>query len=419
MTPAPASAWPSRRYRFADGAGRHKLTANRRDPAREALLGGQAAARGRRASRSSTTRSCARWSPTCSGARRHGRDRADDRRQRPAAACPTGSGPGLTVIEDDLEQGQSAAAALGVASAPRGGLRAGAAACPATAPRCPPAELQELLRGADRAGPGGGDRPRPPRDRDQRPAAGAPGRDRAQLRPGQLRAPPLAGPGRAGPSCAWSGRPRCCSTSTPTSTCRRCVAACADSAGGAPRTRALLAEAQSTPARRPAPPPRRRRAGPSHRCPNLRAHPLTALPRGAPGRRPRVPDRCRRATGFAARRGGRRDRPQGRLEGRGRGRRARGRVAERSRARARRRRRQGPAGGAGDPRRVRRAAAGRTRRADLPHPPRLRVRERRRGHLQRRRTGDTRRAAAPRPRRLRPLAPRAPARAHRARGSGS
>ena len=80
-----------------------------------------------------------------------------------------------------------------------------------------------------------------------------------------------------------------------------------------------------------------------------------------------------------------RRRAQGRLQGRGAGRGARDRRARPGGPRARRRARQGPAHGPGHPRRVRARPARRPRPPDLPHPPRLRVRERGRRRLQRRR----------------------------------
>ena len=66
---------------------------------------------------------------------------------------------------------------------------------------------------------------------------------------------------------------------------------------------------------------------------------------------------------------------------------------------------QGPARGAGGARRGRGDRARRRRPADLPHPPRLRLRQRRRRPLQRRRRGPRGPAAAG-PRRLRPRAAR-------------
>ena len=80
-------------------------------------------------------------------------------------------------------------------------------------------------------------------------------------------------------------------------------------------------------------------------------------------------------------------------------RRADRRRRRRARARARARARQGPAPRAGHPRRVREVAARAARRAHLPHPSRLRVRQRGRRRLQRPRGRRARRAPA-RPRRV-------------------
>ena len=109
--------------------------------------------------------------------------------------------------------------------------------------------------------------------------------------------------------------------------------------------------------------------------------------------------------------------------------------ARRARARAGRGAGQGRARGAGRARSVRRDPARGERRADLPHPPRLRLRQRRRGRLQRVESGRSRgwregrgcgcggrrgrgwsrdaRGPPPRPRRLRAAPARAPARADR------
>ena len=123
-------------------------------------------------------------------------DRAHDRRH-PRAARSRSRPPRAAarlVLDDAAESGQSAAAPLGVRARSRKGFER-VLCVPGDCPALDPAELDALLerrarRSRRRAS--GRDRARPPRHRHQRPAAHAAGRDRAELRARQLRAPPRA-----------------------------------------------------------------------------------------------------------------------------------------------------------------------------------------------------------------------------------
>ncbi len=155
--------------------------------------------------------------------------------------------------------------------------------------------------------------------------------------------------------------------------------------------------AGGAPGRRPAHPRAARADAPSGR--GRRVIELEALP-GLPEVRPGddLAGAARRRRRAAPDRRAR-DRPQGRLQGGGPRGPARGRRAGRAGARAGGRARQGPARRRGRALRDDRARARRRRPADLPHAPRLRVRQRGRRRLQRRRARHAR-AAPARSRRL-------------------
>ena len=122
--------------------------------------------------------------------------------------------------------------------------------CPATRRCCEPAELAELL-GA-RASPGVVDRARPPRHRHQRARAHAAGRDRAELRPGQLRAARGAAPRRRACRCRVEEVPTLAlDVDTPDD-----LAALSAELGAAPRPGARPRAARSRSSTAPAPAPR-------------------------------------------------------------------------------------------------------------------------------------------------------------------
>ena len=262
----------------------------------------------------------------------HRRDRADDRRHRERGRRRGRGRHGRDGGRGRPPRpGQRAAVALGVA--PRARARASSACCasPATAPRSTPAELDgaaapsrradaaEVVIVPDRHGTGTNGLLLAP-----------PGRDRAELRPGQLRAPPRAR--AAPPGARWR--------------VERPASLLLDIDTG--DDLAALRDA----ARAPAPARRRARArvlgpAPNARSPRhhdrgliadadvaaLRARALARPARGARRRRPRGADRRGAARRPLPRRDGRGDRPQGRLQGRGRARRARATCHPRARAR--------------------------------------------------------------------------------------
>ncbi len=175
-------------------------------------------------------------------------DRAHDRRHRRGLPWPAAAAAGgAIVVADPDERGQSAAVELGIESG--ASTRASSACCcvPGDCPALDPAELDGCCPSA--ATPRRAavtrrrDRARPPRQRHQRAAAHAARRDRARLRPRQLRAPPCLPALAAGATAEWSVRPRCCSTSTPARTSPRCATACA----GAARARRARERCSTTP----------------------------------------------------------------------------------------------------------------------------------------------------------------------------
>ncbi len=172
------------------------------------------------------------------------------------------------------------------------------------------------------------------------------------------------------------------------------VAAARHRHGRGPRSaaRATVGHARSRPAHPRRAQPARARGYPPHRPHGLsESHPWRAsapVPSATSPRSRRGDDLaaliCMAAgDGQSARRPDRGGRPQGRLEGRGLGRRTCRCPSQPACASAGGRTEQGPTRSPGGPRPIGGDPARRARRPDLPNAPRLRVRQRRRGRLQR------------------------------------
>ena len=293
---------------------------------------------------------------------------------------------GASTVVDEREDGQSAAALLGLARARELGCER-ALLVPGD---CPLIDGRELTR-ADR--PRGvarrRDRARPPRHRDE--CAGARGRRRvrAAVRARVVRTPRRAGDRRTDSSTRWSGAVAGAGRRHRRGRVR---------AGGRPRAASRPRAAHARGAR-----PRR---GMTLR---IVAEPVAGLPEVEPG-----DDLAALivATGAGDRERRRRGRePEGRLQGRGTARAALGREALTRGAPARGRARQGAGDGAAGARREQRGPARGARRADHTHASRPRVRERRSRPLER----AWRRSRVPAARGSRRLRARA---ARRAAGSG-
>ena len=161
-------------------------------------------------------RSPRRWSRTCWP--RSGRSRELGARGgghgRAARTRGSASRRGPRCSRTLREAGQSAGRADRGRATPWRPATSGRCSCPATRRCSTRARSSALLARRRRAGH---DRARPPRHRHERAPARAAGRDRAELRPGQLRAPPAGGraagaAGRGAPADAH------CSTWTPATT---------------------------------------------------------------------------------------------------------------------------------------------------------------------------------------------------------
>ena len=137
------------------------------------------------------------------------------------AAEAIGRGYGANVLVDDREEGQSVATLIGDRVRARGEDPAGAAR-PRRHARARPRRARRAARPPG-DGPLGGRRPRPPRDRDERAPAHAPGCHRAGVRPRQP-CEARAGRGGRGRAVHASRRSRRCrSTSTPSRISRSCA----------------------------------------------------------------------------------------------------------------------------------------------------------------------------------------------------
>ena len=168
------------------------------------------------------------------------RDRAHDRRHGASRGRARGrASRGAIVVEDAHESGQSAAAALGIARALAEGAER-VLCVPGDCPALDPAELERLLAEPPATAPRVVIVPDRHGTGTNGAAADAARRDRAGLRPRQLRASPRRSRAAAGAPAARRARARCCSTSTPAPTWRRCASASRDG-GRAARTRARSA----------------------------------------------------------------------------------------------------------------------------------------------------------------------------------
>ena len=260
-----AAILPVKRFARA----KQRLGASVADPLRLALARGDGRRRARRA--------------------RGDRGRSSDDRRDPRALgrrAPARAG-GAIVIEDAQRERPVARPRRSASRARWRRASSGCCACPATARRSTRRSWTRAARRGTAPGrPEVVDRPRPPRHRHQRAAARAAAtRSRPSFGAGQLRAPPRLARA-AGAALPRRARcPRCCSTSTPARTWRRCASASRASDGRAPRTRAVLGPG-ATPAR---PSPRRSRVARRWRAQRRAA--LPGMPEVRAGRRPRGADR--------------------------------------------------------------------------------------------------------------------------------
>ena len=295
------------------------------------------------------------------GPRRHTRDRAHDHRHRPARA-PALDAPGVTVVEDRLDEGQSAAASLGVERALQEGFER---------VLCVPGDCPALSPGGAR------------RSCSARRARGGPevvivpdrhgsGTNGLLLAPPDAIAPSF-GPGSferhrslvlAGGAALRVERPPSLllDIDTDADLAGAAPSGSPTSSGGAPAdARAARPTPAPTPAPdAPAPSPARAGRALARRCRPVRAQALAGLPEVRPGDDLAAADRRAARSRRSLRDGdGGRDRPQGRLQGRGRAGGARGRAARApAPVELAADGGQGPAGGAGDPRRDRWSCCG-------------------------------------------------------------